>query len=83
MGDLAARVGLRAQHAVQLRRDKNALVLALTQRAARPAIEQVAAIAARSADPATERMGQIITTSWSITISHAADVPARLRPAVR
>jgi len=60
MGHIAARAGLARNTLYNYARDKNALVLALTRRACRPAIERVAAIAARSADPAAERLRAII-----------------------
>jgi AcrR family transcriptional regulator len=60
MGHIAARAGLARNTLYNYARDKGALVLALTERAARPAIERVAAIAARSAEPATDRMRQIV-----------------------
>ncbi|GGL17692.1 TetR/AcrR family transcriptional regulator [Nocardia jinanensis] len=60
MGHIAARAGLARNTLYNYARDKSALVLALTQRASRPAVERVAAIAARSADPAAERMREII-----------------------
>lgn len=60
MGHIAARAGLARNTLYNYARDKRALVLALTQRAARPAIEQVAAIAARSADPAADRIREIV-----------------------
>lgn len=60
MGHIAARAGLARNTLYNYARDKNALVLALTQRAGRPTVERVAAIAARSPDPATERMREII-----------------------
>jgi AcrR family transcriptional regulator len=60
MGHIAARAGLARNTLYNYARDKSELVLALTQRAARPAVERVAAIAARSADPAAERMREII-----------------------
>ncbi|MET7393779.1 TetR/AcrR family transcriptional regulator [Dactylosporangium sp. NPDC005572] len=60
MGHIAARAGLARNTLYNYARDKSALVLALTQREGRPAVERVAAIAARSADPAAERMREII-----------------------
>ncbi|MFC4117201.1 TetR/AcrR family transcriptional regulator [Nonomuraea zeae] len=60
MGHIAARAGLARNTLYNYARDKSALVLALTQRAGRPVVERVAAIAARSADPAAERMREII-----------------------
>lgn len=60
MGHIAAIAGLARNTLYNYARDKSALVLALTQRAGQPAIERVAAIAARSADPAAERMREII-----------------------
>ncbi|MEU0646840.1 TetR/AcrR family transcriptional regulator [Streptomyces umbrinus] len=60
MGHIAARAGLARNTLYNYARDKRALVLALTERASRPLVEQVAAIAARSADPAAERMREII-----------------------
>ncbi|MEV4517475.1 TetR/AcrR family transcriptional regulator [Dactylosporangium sp. NPDC049525] len=60
MGHIAARTGLARNTLYNYARDKSALVLALTHRAGRPALERVAAIAARSADPAAERLREII-----------------------
>ncbi|MBF8185230.1 TetR/AcrR family transcriptional regulator [Nonomuraea sp. K274] len=60
MGHIAARAGLARNTLYNYARDKSALVLALTQRAGRPAVERVAAIAARSANPAAERMREIV-----------------------
>jgi AcrR family transcriptional regulator len=60
MGHIAARAGLARNTLYNYACDKSELALALTQRAARPAVERVAAIAARSADPAAERMREII-----------------------
>ncbi|WP_432990563.1 TetR/AcrR family transcriptional regulator [Dactylosporangium sp. CA-233914] len=62
MGHIAARAGLARNTLYNYASDKSALVLALTQRAGRPAVERVAAIAARSADPAEQRMREIIET---------------------
>lgn len=60
MGHIAARAGLARNTLYNYARDKSALVLALTERAARPAVARVAAIAARSEKPAAERIRQII-----------------------
>ena len=60
MGHIAARAGLARNTLYNYARDKSALVLVLTQRAGLPAIERVAAIAARSAEPAAERMREIV-----------------------
>ncbi|MFS8201631.1 TetR/AcrR family transcriptional regulator [Streptomyces sp. CWNU-52B] len=60
MGHIAARAGLARNTLYNYARDKSALVLALTERASRPAVERVAAIAARSARPAAERMRDIV-----------------------
>ncbi|NJP32872.1 TetR/AcrR family transcriptional regulator [Micromonospora thermarum] len=60
MGHIAARAGLARNTLYNYARDKSALVRALTERASRPAVKRVAAIAARSADPAAERMREII-----------------------
>ncbi|WP_328609877.1 TetR/AcrR family transcriptional regulator [Amycolatopsis sp. NBC_00345] len=60
MGHLAARAGLARNTLYNYARDKSALVLALTERAGRPTVERVAAIAARSADPAADRLREII-----------------------
>jgi len=60
MGHIAARAGLARNKLYNYPRDKNALLLALTQRASRPAVEHVAAIAARSPDTAAQRMREII-----------------------
>jgi AcrR family transcriptional regulator len=60
MGHIAARAGLARNTLYNYARDKSALVLALTRRAAQPAVERVAAIAARAGDPAADRMREII-----------------------
>jgi AcrR family transcriptional regulator len=60
MGHIAARSGLARNTLYNYARDKSALALALTERAGRPTVERVAAIAARSADPAVDRLGEII-----------------------
>ena len=60
MGHIAARAGLARNTLYNYAGDKSALVLALTQRASRPVVERVAAIAARSEDPAEERLREII-----------------------
>ncbi|WP_410571081.1 TetR/AcrR family transcriptional regulator [Amycolatopsis sp. cmx-4-61] len=60
MGHIAERAGLARNTLYNYAGDKSALIQALTQRLARPAIERVAAIAARSADPAAQRLREII-----------------------
>ena len=60
MGHLAERAGLARNTLYNYGRDKGSLVVALTERVGRPAVEQVAAIAARAADPAADRMRQIV-----------------------
>lgn len=60
MGHIAAKAGLARNTLYNYARDKSALVLALTQRACRPVVERVAAIAVRSPDSAEERMRDII-----------------------
>ena len=60
MGHIAARAGLARNTLYNYARDKSALVVALTERAGRPAVERVAAIAARSADPAGDRLSEIV-----------------------
>ncbi|WP_422769806.1 TetR/AcrR family transcriptional regulator [Plantactinospora sp. WMMC1484] len=60
MGHIAARAGLARNTLYNYAPDKSALVRALTQLVGRPAVERVAAIAARSQDPAAERMQEII-----------------------
>ena len=60
MGHIAAKAGLARNTLYNYAADKSALVLALTRRASRPALERVAAIAARSSDPAAERMREIV-----------------------
>jgi AcrR family transcriptional regulator len=60
MGHIAVRAGLARNTLYNYARDKSALVQALTERAGRPTVERVAAIAARSADPAAERLREII-----------------------
>ncbi|MFJ8754527.1 TetR/AcrR family transcriptional regulator [Streptomyces sp. NPDC102441] len=60
MGHIAARAGLARNTLYNYARDKSGLVMALTQRASRPMLGYVGAIAARSSDPAAERMRAII-----------------------
>jgi AcrR family transcriptional regulator len=60
MGHIAARAGLARNTLYNYARDKRALVLALSHRAGRPAVERVAAIAARTPDPAAQRIAEII-----------------------
>jgi AcrR family transcriptional regulator len=60
MGHIAARAGLARNTLYNYAADKGALVRALTERAARPAVERVSAIAARSSDPAPERLREIV-----------------------
>jgi AcrR family transcriptional regulator len=60
MGHIAARAGLARNTLYNYARDKSALVRALTERASRPAVERVAAIAGRSAAPAAARMREIV-----------------------
>ncbi|WP_238008919.1 TetR/AcrR family transcriptional regulator [Dactylosporangium sp. AC04546] len=60
MGHIAARAGLARNTLYNYASDKSALVLALTERASRPAVARVAAIAARSTDPAAQRMREIV-----------------------
>ncbi|GAA0253076.1 helix-turn-helix domain-containing protein [Cryptosporangium japonicum] len=60
MGSIAARAGLARNTLYNYARDKSALVLALTERAARPTLDRVAAIAARAEVPAADRMGEIV-----------------------
>ena len=62
MGHIAARAGLARNTLYNYAPDKGALVRALTELVGRPAVERVAAIAARSADPAAERLRLIIDT---------------------
>lgn len=62
VGHIATRAGLARNTLYNYARDKGALVLALTQRTGQPAVERVAAIAARSADPAADRLREIIET---------------------
>src|SRR3954467_9268099 len=60
MGHIAARAGLARNTLYNYGRDKGALVVALTHRAGRPAVERVTAIAARRAEPAADRLREII-----------------------
>ncbi|WP_327394532.1 TetR/AcrR family transcriptional regulator [Streptomyces phaeochromogenes] len=77
MGHIAARAGLARNTLYNYARDKSALVLALTERASRPAVERVTAIAARSADPAAERLREIIEAILEMSTDQA------LRPMFR
>ena len=81
MGHIAARAGLARNTLYNYAGDKSALVRALTQRAGRPAVERVAAIAARSPDPAAgPAAGDHRGGPGSVhRPGAAADVPARLR----
>ena len=60
MGHIASRAGLARNTLYNYAPDKSALVVALTQRVGRPAVERVAAIAARSPDPAAQRLREIV-----------------------
>lgn len=60
MGHIAARAGLARNTLYNYASDKTALVLELTRRAAAPAVERVAAIAARSTEPAAGRLRDIV-----------------------
>ncbi|HEY0812149.1 MAG TPA: TetR/AcrR family transcriptional regulator [Pseudonocardia sp.] len=60
MGHIAARAGLARNTLYNYAPNKSALVVALTRRAARPAVERVAAIAARTAEPAGKRLREIV-----------------------
>ncbi len=60
MGHIAARAGLARNTLYNYAADKGALVRALTERASRPMLERVTAIAARSADPPGERLREIV-----------------------
>lgn len=71
MAHIAGRAGLARNTLYNYARDKNALILALTQRAGRPAVERVAAIAARSADPAEERIREIIEAVLEASMDQA------------
>ena len=60
MGHIAARAGLARNTLYNYAADKGALVMALTRRVGRPAVERVTAIAARGSDPAAERLREIV-----------------------
>ncbi|GAB7039229.1 MULTISPECIES: TetR/AcrR family transcriptional regulator [Catenuloplanes] len=60
MGHIGARAGLARNTLYNYARDRSALIVALTERIARPTAERVAGIAARSADPAAERLREIV-----------------------
>jgi AcrR family transcriptional regulator len=60
MGHIAARAGLARNTLYNYAADKNALVLALTERAGRPTVERVTAIAGRTDDPAADRLREIV-----------------------
>jgi AcrR family transcriptional regulator len=60
MGHIAARAGLARNTLYNYARDKSALVLALTERASRPAVARVATIAGRTTEPAADRMREIV-----------------------
>lgn len=71
MGHIAARAGLARSTLYNYARDKSALVLALTQRGGRPAVERVTTIAARSQEPAAERMREIIEAVLETSMDQA------------
>ncbi|MBB4690921.1 TetR/AcrR family transcriptional regulator [Paractinoplanes abujensis] len=60
MGHIAARAGLARNTLYNYAPDKSALVLLLTERASRPAVARVAAIAARSGESAAGRLRGIV-----------------------
>jgi AcrR family transcriptional regulator len=60
MGHIAARAGLARNTLYNYAPDKSALVRALTERASRPMLERVTAIAGRPAAPAADRLREII-----------------------
>ncbi len=59
MGHIATRAGLARNTLYNYARDKSTLISALTERAGRPAVERVAAIA-RSTEPAADRLRSIV-----------------------
>jgi AcrR family transcriptional regulator len=71
MGHIAARAGLARNTLYNYARDKTALVRALTQRAAQPALERVTAIAARSGDPAAQRISEIVEAVLEASMDQA------------
>ncbi|GIM91185.1 TetR/AcrR family transcriptional regulator [Paractinoplanes toevensis] len=77
MGHIAARAGLARNTLYNYAGDKTALVLALTERASRPAVERVAAIAARSADPAATRLREIIESFLAASTDQALQLMFR------
>ncbi len=60
VGNIAARAGLARNTLYNYAPDKNALIVALTERAGRPAVEKVAAIAERTDEPAADRIRAIV-----------------------
>lgn len=77
MGHIATRAGLARNTMYNYARDKGALVRALTQRASRPAVERVAAIAARSADPAADRLRDIVEAVLAASTDQAMQLMFR------
>lgn len=77
MGHIAARAGLARNTLYNYARDKGALVLALTERACRPSVERVAAIAARSDSPAAQRMRDIIEAVLAASTDQAMQLMFR------
>jgi len=77
MGHIAARAGLARNTLYNYARDKHTLVLALTHRAGRPAVERVAAIAARSTDPAAHRLREIIEAVLAASTDQAMQLMFR------
>ena len=80
MGHIAARAGLARNTLYNYARDKGALVVALTERAGRPAVERVTAIATRAADPAAERLREIVEVVLGAFTDPALQLMFRPRP---
>jgi AcrR family transcriptional regulator len=77
MGHIAARAGLARNTLYNYAPDKTALVLALTRRAGRPAVERVATIAARSDDPAAERIREIVEVVLEVSMDRSMQLMFR------
>jgi AcrR family transcriptional regulator len=71
MGHIAAEAGIARNTLYNYARDKAALVQALTERASRPMLELVAAIAARTEEPAADRMRGIVEAVFQASTDQA------------
>lgn len=77
MGHIAARAGLARNTLYNYAADKDALVLALTHRATRPAVARVTAVADRAEESAAGRLGEIIDVVLGMSTDRAMQLVFR------